>query len=100
MGLSAQGQEQGSALPIGTGGGGRPIPAATGSKVGWGGVLGLHGAVGKWLEAHRRGGLTEGVVFTGAQLDRRGMAVRGGVRWWWSAARGSGRWLGHGRSLG
>jgi hypothetical protein len=68
--------------------------------VGQGGVLGLHGAVGKRLEAQRRGGLTRGVVSTGAQLSQRGTAVRGGVRWWWSAAHSSGRWPGHGWSLG
>jgi hypothetical protein len=42
-------------------------------------------------EAHQR------AVFTGSWLGRRGTAVRGGVRWWRSAAHGSGRCLGHGR---
>jgi hypothetical protein len=91
MGLSAQGQEQGTALPIGTGSGGRPILAVTGGKVGRGGVLWLHGTVGKQLEEHQRGGLTRGVVSMGAWLGRRGTSVRGGVRWWWSAAHGSRR---------
>jgi hypothetical protein len=41
-------------------------------------------------EAHRR------VVSMGVQLGRRGTTVRDGVRWWRSAAHGSGRWSGHG----
>jgi hypothetical protein len=45
-------------------------------------------------EAHER------VVSTGAQLNQRGTMVRGGGQWWRSAAHGSGRWSGHGRSLG
>jgi hypothetical protein len=60
--------------------------------VGRGGALGLHVEVGDMLEVHQAGGaLIGGVVSTGARLGRRGTAVRGGVRWWWSTARGSGR---------
>jgi hypothetical protein len=55
-------------------------------------VLGLHSQVGDLLEVHRGGGLTGGVVSTGARLSRRGTTVRGGVWWWWSMAHGSGRW--------
>jgi hypothetical protein len=80
----------------------RPIrlTTVTGGKVGQGGVLGVHGMVGKRLEVHERGGLTRGAVSTGVRLGRRGMAVRGSVQWWWSAAHGLGQWPGHGRSLG
>jgi hypothetical protein len=79
---------------------GQLIPVVTGGKVGRGGVLGLHGAVGKRLEAHWRGGLNGGAVSTGAQLGQRGTAVMGGVWWWWSVSRSSERWPGYGRSLG
>jgi hypothetical protein len=64
-----------------------------------GGALGQHNEVGDLLEAHRGGGLTSEVVSTGVQLGRRGTVVRGGVRWWWLTARGSGRWSGHGVAL-
>jgi hypothetical protein len=70
-----------------------------------------HGEVGSWVgemagevgdsiwpptkeEAHQR------VASMGARLSWRGTAVSGSVRWWRSAARGLGRWSGHGRSLG
>jgi hypothetical protein len=36
----------------------------------------------------------------GARLSQRGTVVRGDVRWWRSVAHSSGRWSGHGRSLG
>jgi hypothetical protein len=42
----------------------------------------------------------QSAMSTGARLSRMGTAVRGGVRWWRSAARDSGRSSGHGRSLG
>jgi hypothetical protein len=62
-------------------------------------VLGLHGEVGDLLEAHRGGGLTGGVVSTGAWLGLRGIAVSGSVRWRWSIAHGLRWWPGHGQSL-
>jgi hypothetical protein len=73
--------ETGEQLLHGHGGSGRPIPTATGGEVGRGGALGLHSEVGDLLEVYRRGGLTGGVVSTGARLDRRGTVVmsrRGG----------------------
>jgi hypothetical protein len=76
------------------------ISAATGDEVSLGGVLGLHGEVEDLLEAHRGGRLTGGVVSTGARFGRRGMAVRGGIRWWWSTTHDLGRRLGHRRLLG
>jgi hypothetical protein len=71
----------------------------------------LRGEVGSWVgemagevgdpiwspvkeEAHQR------AVSMGARNGQRGTVVRGDVRWWRSAAHGSGRWSGHGRSLG
>jgi hypothetical protein len=45
-------------------------------------------------EAHQR------AVSTGAWLDQWGTTVMDSVRCWRLAARGSGRWSGHGRSLG
>jgi hypothetical protein len=45
-------------------------------------------------EAHHR------AVSMGVWLGQRGTAVRGGVRCWRLVARGSGRWSGHGQSLG
>jgi hypothetical protein len=74
-GLVAQSKNKGTESSTAWGDGGRSILAATSGKVGWGGALGLHGAVGKWLEARRRRGLIGGAVSTGARLDQRGTAV-------------------------
>jgi hypothetical protein len=60
-------------------------PVATGSKVGRGGALRLHGAVGKRLKAHRRGGLTRGRFpqghgrAAGTQCRLAGEVVRAGA---------------------
>jgi hypothetical protein len=87
-------------LLLGHGGGGRPIPVMTGGKVGQGGVPGLRARGWETAAGLSERGLTGEAVSIGPWLDQSGMAVRGGVRWWWSTARGSERWPGHGRSLG
>jgi hypothetical protein len=89
--LAGPKSEIGQLLHHGHGGGGRLILVMTGGEVGRGGALGLHGEVGDLLEVHWGGGLTGWVVSMGMRLGQRGMAVTGGVRWWWSTPRGSGR---------
>jgi hypothetical protein len=77
----AHSKNRGAESSTARGGGGRPISTVTDGKVGWGGALGLHGAVGKWLEAHRRGGLTGGVVSTGDGGEARRPMVVVGNSW-------------------
>jgi hypothetical protein len=95
QGLSARGRSRG-ALRCSTA---APIPVS-GSAVRWG--RGSERWPVRWgldLVTDEGGGSPEGGVH-GCAAQSKGNGSEGGIRSWRSAAHDSGRWSGHGRSLG